>query len=652
VKKGVYLIVVFIYSCFTNIVFAGDNNKLDSLKNKLNENLADTTRLIILNQIAWDLRSAEPEQALKYANEALKIKFPRENANTFNTLATINRNQGNFSAALDYNLRAVKIREEIKDDNGSAQSYNNIGLIYQDLNNPDRALEYYSKALTIRERNKDKKGLAIVLNNIGMSFNEKKEYDKALDFFLKAKTINEEIKNIKLLSLNFGNIGNVYRDKKEYDKALLYYQKAFKIFKELNNKGGMAQSRIDIGNVAEKNGNYSEASANYNEALSLAKELGDKQSIKNALEGLSLVYEKQKNYPKALEFFKEFSSLKDTLYNADAANSIAEMGTKYETDKKQKEIELLNKDKDLQDAQIKQQQTFRNFLFGVVTLILVLAFVLFRNNQNQRKANTLLNEQKLEIEHQKEEIIDSINYAQRIQRSLLASSDVLNNNLKEYFIFFKPKDIVSGDFYWATKLSNGNFVMATADSTGHGVPGAIMSMLNISCLNEAVSKNIVEPDKLLYQTRKTIIETLRNDGSADGGKDGMDCSLLSFDFNNNKLSAAAANNPIWIVRGTELIEIKADKMPVGKHDRDTEPFTQHTIDLQKGDIVYTLTDGFPDQFGGEKGKKFMSKKLKELLLENAHKPLAEQQQMLETTFKNWVGDLEQIDDVTIIGVKV
>jgi serine phosphatase RsbU (regulator of sigma subunit) len=215
--------------------------------------------------------------------------------------------------------------------------------------------------------------------------------------------------------------------------------------------------------------------------------------------------------------------------------------------------------------------------------------------------------------------------------------------------------------------------MATADSTGHGVPGAIMSMLNISCLNEAVTKNIVEPDKLLYQTRKTIIETLRNDGSAEGGKDGMDCSLLSFDFNNNKLSAAAANNPIWIVRELEslkveklnnetlqpsnhptfeLIEIKPDKMPVGKHDRDTEPFTLHNIDLQKGDIVYTLTDGFPDQFGGEKGKKFMSKKLKELLLENAHKPLVEQQQVLETTFKNWVGDLEQIDDVTIIGVRV
>jgi len=233
----------------------------------------------------------------------------------------------------------------------------------------------------------------------------------------------------------------------------------------------------------------------------------------------------------------------------------------------------------------------------------------------------------------------------------LASNDLLNQHLHNYFILFKPKDVVSGDFYWADTLPNGNFVLATADSTGHGVPGAIMSLLNITSLEKAV-EHLTNPAEILNHTRQTIIKRLKRDGSAEGGKDGMDCSLIIFDIKNKQLHIAAANNPIWIVRGNELIEIKADKMPVGKHDRDQDSFTSHSIQINEGDIIYTLTDGFPDQFGGEKGKKFMSKNLKELLLANAHLPMQQQKELLNNTFNNWVGDLEQVDDVTLIGIKI
>jgi len=216
---------------------------------------------------------------------------------------------------------------------------------------------------------------------------------------------------------------------------------------------------------------------------------------------------------------------------------------------------------------------------------------------------------------------------------------------------FKPKDVVSGDFYWASKLNNGNFALATADSTGHGVPGAIMSLLNITSLEKAI-ETLNNPSDILNSTRKTIIERLKNDGSEHGGKDGMDASLTVYDFKNKKLILAAANNPVWIMRGAEIIDIKPDKMPIGKGERDTVLFTQQEIDLQKGDVVYTLTDGFPDQFGGEKGKKFMSKNLRELLAANSNLPMDEQKQLLEKTLANWVGNLEQVDDVTLIGVRV
>ncbi len=287
--------------------------------------------------------------------------------------------------------------------------------------------------------------------------------------------------------------------------------------------------------------------------------------------------------------------------------------------------------------------------------------------------------QKHLIEEKHKEITDSINYAERIQRSFLATKDMLDENLKDYFVFFKPKDVVSGDFFWAAKHNNW-FYLVTADSTGHGVPGAIMSLLNITSLEKAIEQYHNPADVLNY-TRTNIIERLKKDGSKEGGKDGMDCSLCTYDFENKKLYVTAANNPVWIVRSVassvdegdvpgsdagegsrheqnsthtdiNVIEIKPDKMPVGKHDKQDIPFSQHEIDLKPGDVVYTLTDGFPDQFGGEKGKKFMSKNLRELLAANAHLPMPEQKKLLQTTFANWVGSLEQIDDVTIIGVRI
>jgi len=268
-------------------------------------------------------------------------------------------------------------------------------------------------------------------------------------------------------------------------------------------------------------------------------------------------------------------------------------------------------------------------------------------------------EQKYLIEEKHKEITDSINYAERIQRALLASKVLLDENLtstgnskRNYFILFKPKDIVSGDFYWAAKTKEENFIIVTADSTGHGVPGAIMSMLNISCLDKAITKDIESPDLILNETRNLIIEHLKNDGSPDGGKDGMDGSLLSFDFKNNILYSASAFNPIWIIRNKRIIEIKGDRMPIGKHDNDNIPFTLHTTDLEIGDVVYTLTDGFPDQFGGEFGKKFKYKKLQELLLTIHQDSMRDQKQKLNIVFDEWKGKLEQVDDVCLIGIRI
>ena len=281
-------------------------------------------------------------------------------------------------------------------------------------------------------------------------------------------------------------------------------------------------------------------------------------------------------------------------------------------------------------------------------------------------------EQKELIEEKQKEIVDSINYAKRIQNAMLASDQLFKKNLKNYFLLFEPKDIVSGDFYWAAPMADGKFVLVTADSTGHGVPGAMMCMLNISCLNEAVNeRKYTSPAAILNHARQRIISSLAEDGSEEGGKDGMDCSVLVFDFKHNKLTFAAANNPVWIVRpyttdkgpqpdiirdstygDVELIEMKPDRMPVGKHAKDTIPFSEKTIDLLPGDMVYALTDGYPDQFGGPKQKKYTYRKLKEMLVKISTQSTKEQQEHLHHSFSTWKGTLEQVDDVLIIGVKI
>ncbi len=301
--------------------------------------------------------------------------------------------------------------------------------------------------------------------------------------------------------------------------------------------------------------------------------------------------------------------------------------------------------------------------FGAVYL-----FTRWRTRQlliQQKKLEQTIEERTAEIVEQKElveekqkEIVDSINYAKRIQGALLASDNIFDENLKDYFILFNPKDIVSGDFYWASHLANGNFALITADSTGHGVPGAMMSMLNISCLNEAINeRKIIDPAEILNYVRNRIIQSLSHDGSLEGGKDGMDCSLIDFDFKKKKITYAAANNPIWIIRKDgdgvkQIIELKSDRMPVGKHEKDSVSFTSHVFDLQKGDVVYALTDGYPDQFGGPKGKKFTYKRLKELLIENSAKSVAEQKEILNKNMQSWKGTLEQVDDILLIGVKI
>ncbi len=671
-RKISVLLAFFIYlSSFAQ------QSEIDSIVNVLKTAKEDTFQVNTLTQLSDKLwQRGDYEKAMTYAEQgktlADKINFKKGKATSLVIIALIYWKQGEYPKALDQCFMSLKINEEINNKKGIARSLNCIGLIYYNQKNYTDALEQYFKAMKIREEIGDKQGLAGSLNNIGEVYKEQNNFEKALENYLKALKINEEIGNKNWAAININNIGTIYfmqAEKKSsdneanYQKALAEYFKALKIREEIGDRQGIALSYISIGMVNARLKKNAEAKKYLEDALAFSKAIGYKEAIKASYLGLSTIDSAAGKWQNAYEHHKQYIIFRDSLLNEENTRKSVRTEMNFAFDKKE---QLLKLEQEKKDAIVKEEKQKQRIIIVSVSagliFVLVLALVILRSLRQNQKQNKIITAQKELVERQKhivdekqKEITDSINYAERIQRSFLATEQLLNENLKEYFVFFKPKDVVSGDFYWASKLNNGQFALVTADSTGHGVPGAIMSILNISCLEKAVEeKNLQQPAEILNYTRKKIIERLKKDGSEEGGKDGMDGSLLSFDFKNSKLSYSAANNPVWIVKkdAVTISEFTPDKMPVGRHDRDSLPFNQHTIDLQKGDMVYTITDGMPDQFGGPKGKKFMYKQLKELIVSIAPLSVKEQKEKLSTAFSSWKGELEQVDDVCVIGVRL
>ncbi len=740
--KAIIFMLILALQNITSIVVA-QNREKDSLLLILKTQKDDTNKVNTLAHLCWNLfKTSSYDTAKLIANEGLllaqKLKFKNGEKKLYSRLGIICDYQGNPYDAITFQQKNIAICKEQGDEYGVAKAYTNLGLIYTNLGNYPEALRYHFMSLQIKEKIKQTKDLDNVYNNMGIVFDYQKNFKEALKYYTLALKIREKKNDIAGLSESYNNLGilyfldgkidtalsyqekslglkktlgdlygeatcytniaAIYHEQKQYDKALNYTLKSKELYEKIGFTEGVANATMDIGTIYIENHKFIKAKQYIIEGLKISKEIGNKQSIITALHHLSLVDSLLGNYKDAYTHYKLEMTYKDSLFNEENIRNSTQTQLQYEFDKKQTADSLLvAEERKITAIQLKQEKTQRYTLYGGLVLVSLFGAFMFNRFKITQKQKIIIEEkekvteqQKLLIEEKHKEITDSINYAERIQRSFLATKELLDANLNEYFVFFKPKDVVSGDFYWAatssiqdsklkiqnedtvlnSKTSSSNlFYLATADSTGHGVPGAIMSLLNITSLEKAIETETA-PHLILNKTRTIIIDRLKKDGSAEGGKDGMDCSLLVFNKENNVLQIAAANNPVWIVRAStslspqkgtgtlseaevpQVIEIKPDKMPVGKHDKQDIPFTLHEIQLQKGDVIYTLTDGFPDQFGGEKGKKFMSKNLRELLAANAHLPMHEQKQLLETTFANWKKDVEQVDDVTVIGVRV
>jgi serine phosphatase RsbU (regulator of sigma subunit) len=580
----------------------------------------------------------------------------------YNGMGDAKRVQGDYVQSLNYFNKSMDLAKKNGYKRPLAYALHTMGDVYCAQKEFDKALANYKEAAKIAEELQDKQRLAEVYNGMGNAYRLSGKNDLAFECYNRCIKLSEEAGNQNSLALSYNGLGTLYQDKKQFGEALDYFQKAYEISELSGNKGQLCDDLRDMAECYFGLGEFGKAKEASEKALTTAQEGQLMEIIKQSAFMLYKINSKQNNPAAALKMLSLYIETKDSLSNEEQVKQFAaveyaakEQGLKAEQKAKE---DTYKAEQARKEEELKRQKTIRYaFTIGFV-LVLALVVIVYRNLRENKRKNRIITEQKKEVEHAKElveekhkEITDSINYAERIQRSFLATKEMLDQNLKEYFVFFRPKDVVSGDFYWAYKLSAGNFALATADSTGHGVPGSIMSLLNITSLEKACEHSS-QPAEILNHTRKTIIERLKKDGSSEGGKDGMDCSLISFDFANKTMTYAAANNPVWVVRGNELLEFAPDKMPVGKHDKDQVPFVQHIVQLQAGDMVYTLTDGMPDQFGGPRGKKFMYKQLKELLISISTLPSAAQKEKLNEAFDQWKGPLEQVDDVTVIGIRI
>lgn len=723
-----------------------NNEKVNELYNKLDSNLHDTTRIIIINELAEELVYTDADQSLEVVEEAIQLGLK---LNDLNNLARSYKCKGvgfyfkyEFDSTIAYYSKSVIISKQLHDSIAIAKIENNIGLIHHMQSDFTEAIKHYKIGLDIRKKINDKAGLAESYNNVGAIYFDQGDFEMALEYYFKTLSLGEENDNIMITIAAYSNIGAIFQEQDKHDNALEYYKKSNKLAQENDDMYSIADTYVNIGGIYELNEHYDSAMYTYDKALGLYNELGDinglvtlYNSIGNLLikefdtdkndtkklklasnylhksldlnleelndlielcktyHGLGDLYHNYKNYSKAIEYNQRalkisteieaisvivetyqrlsqvyastgayqkayeshlnYKNWSDSLRNDENIEALTQMSMQFDFDKTQKEQEFIQLQKELEYQQeLKQQRIIRYATLGFLFIVLLFAGQVLRSYQRKKKDNELLELQNAEIEKQKEEITDSIRYAKRIQNAILPSTDLAEEILPEHFILFRPRDIVSGDYYWMNKVEN-KVIMVAADCTGHGVPGAFMSMLGVSFLNEIVNKNkVYEPQLILNHLRAAVKKTLGQTGKDGEAKDGMDIALCVLNTDTNILEYAGAYNPLYLYRDGELMETKADKMPIGIYIREKESFTKHEIQLQKGDTFYIFSDGFADQFGGPDGGKFKSKPFKRLLSEIQTMNMAEQLARLNRIFDDWRGEIDQIDDVIIMGIRV
>jgi len=667
---------IFIISILTVVFTASFSQsavKVDSLKSLL-PTADDSLKIEIYNQLSWELRNSEIHESIKFGLESIELSQKRKDyknlTKAYSFTGVAYRNLGNYTEALDFYYKGLKLA---KSQNLSEQigfAYINIGnlYIYQELYKD--AEIYLNIALKLSDSLNNLSMQAYCYLNLARVDIYLENYNNALSNLEKSLKLRENSMNINEQAVCYKYRGDVFAAQNNYDLALNNYFESLKLSENSKDIDLFANIYNHIAQIYIKKTDYNSAELYAEKSLISSESINSKLRIRNAYTSLMNISKYRKDYIKASEYADLILLYNDSLHNSQINEKISYI--KFID--KQHEYEQKLKDQLFEyKLEVNKQRQSRDILFILAVVFIIISAILFIFFRNKRKVNTVLSlkndklkESKSEIEKFHRDISDSIDYATRIQTSILPNENVLNEVFSDHFIIFKPRDRVSGDFYWWTKL-NEFAVISAADCTGHGVPGAFMSMLGISFLREIVNKEkITNTATILKSLRNEVINTLK-----DNLQEGMDIALITLNTEKKTLQFSGANNPLYLIRKGSLetnsvineIEIEnnsseyhlyeftPDLMPISNYIK-MDTFKNTEIKYQKGDFLYMFSDGYTDQLGGKNNKKFKFNKFRKLLIENVENPSAIQKEILNETFESWKGKNKQLDDIVILGMKI
>ena len=580
-------------------------------------------------------------------------------------LANAYSSKGDHPTAIDYYFRGLKLEEKLRAPVNLHYYLNGIGVLFTTQKNYARGLEYLLKARDAADRTNNQKYFSTIYNNIGWRYMLVGKNDSARYFLDLAIKYCEQSGNLYALTFPLHNLGELFVTLKQYDKAYSNTIRSYEISKAQGFKDRMVANLLTLGDIDLRQNKFASTENYLKQGLTLSQQIQAKIHIKDVSLLLANLYEKQGEFEKAYHFYELFSTTKDTIMNQKNSKVITELNTKYNTEKKEQEIELLRKNEHIQRLelakkgnQLNTQRTLTISIAGGFLLLLIVASLLFSQYRLNQKANkqlqsayNLIEEKNNLIEQSNSTITDSLLYAKRLQDAILPlPADLQKHFSNDFFVFYQPSQIVSGDFYWCSHLSE-KTVLVIADCTGHGVPGAFMSMIGNTLLNEIVNEHqVTDTKKIAELLNEKIIHALRQHKGSQK-YDGMDISICCIDNVAKKISYTGANHFMYIYNH-RLQKIKGDPYSIGgAHHHNSKVFTSHTFDFEKDMCLYFLTDGYCDQSGGAENKRFTSKKLESVLMDVQDLDMKAQREKLKQIYEEWKGPARQRDDVLLFGIK-
>lgn len=549
---------------------------------------------------------------------------------------------GDYPKAIEYFLNSKKIFERITNEYGIFRCQNSLGLAYCFMGDYQASLDYLTNAKTGIED-------GLLYDNFGLLYFNKQDYPKSLSYFKQALEFYEAKHDTALITRLVNDVGSLYELLGKSDTAIIFYNKSLQMAEIIQDKTSFANALASLGDIFFKQQKYKQALDYEFRSLNISKEIGDLIAVRETEKILSEIYWAMNDCKSSLMHYQNYILIKDSLVNEHNIRQLVRVEEAHKFEKEKELAKAAQDKKDLLAAQQKNRQRIIIYSISVgLMLILLFSIILYRAFKGKQKQNIIISAQKKVVDEQNKDILDSIRYASRIQQAILPPDYLLKEILPEHFIYFEPKDIVSGDFY-IVEQGNGRTFWASCDATGHGSSGALLSMLGSNILTGIIKDGTMTPSMILDKLNCKINESLHKTGD-HSIRDGMDVTLCCLDRVTMTLQFSGANNPLWLIRSGEIIEYKADKMPIGQMYKEA-CYTNHEIKLQPNDCLYSFSDGICD-LHSEQNKKFMKKRFRELLLSIQDKSMEEQKNIIYETLKEWKGEADQTDDMLIIGIKI